>query len=75
MYKIGELEDTKAITAKMHEYRKSLIEKEEYGKAIEVYNRNKYQKLILDESQKYSERQKAIVSQLEDNSLTGIFNF
>lgn len=54
----------------MRKYKKLLKEKEKYGSTIEICNRSKFQKQIIEESQKYAEVKKSLTAELEDNSIT-----
>jgi len=62
---IAEHEDAKNIKIKMHEYQKSMVEKEEYAENIKLYNRVRHQKKILEEREKFELRKMQLEPKLE----------
>lgn len=61
---ISELDESKSIRSKMHEYTKNLIEKEEYGEAIGLYNRVKHQRNLREEAEKYALKKRLLEDKL-----------
>lgn len=63
---ITELDDSKSIKHKMSEIQQQLEEKADYHKAIELYNRVKYQKMLLEEKEKYLEKKNFMQSKIDE---------
>lgn len=63
---ITELDDSKSIKYKMSEIHQQLEEKADYNKAIELYNRVKYQKTLLEEKDKYLEKKNFMQSKIDE---------
>lgn len=61
---IAELDESKSIRSKMHEYTKNLIEKEEYGNSISLYNRVKHQRNLREEAERYAQKKRALEDKL-----------